>query len=170
MKQTFSAITLVAFLAIVLTASCNKIGELCFDFAQNTTIATNAVTAPGPVTSTKSLGTALTDQLTSKGVKIENVNTVSVKAITITIPATAGYTFDDISTAEVTVNNISLGKLPAGAAGLTATFSTPSQGDFKTAFLSGTGAIMIFNATFKKAVAASSLNVQIPLNTCYQVL
>ena len=170
MKSLLNSISIVALFVSVLSTSCNKLGELCFDFAQNTTIPTNAVTAAGPVTSTKSLGTALADQLTAKGVKIDNVNTVDVKAITVTIPETADYKFDDISAAEVTVNNISLGKLPAGATGKTQTFSTPSQGDFKAAFLGSTGATMTFNATFKKAVSASSISIQIPLNTCYQVL
>lgn len=159
-----------SFMIIGFTSSCNKAGELCFDFAQNTTVNTNAVATPGTVTVSKTVGSALYDQLTGKGVKIDQVNTVSVKAITITIPSTAGYTFDDISAAEVTVNSISLGKLPTNATGLTATFRTPTQSDFKSAFLTNTNSTMNFTATFKKAVNASTLNVQIPLNTCYQVL
>ncbi len=170
MKQTFFSIAFVALFAALLTSSCNKLGQICFDFAQNTTISTNAVTAAGPVTSTKSLGTGLNDQLTSKGINVSNVNSVTVNAITITIPSSAGYTFDDISAAEVLVNTTSLGKLPTTATGLSATFSAPSTVDLKSTFLSSTGATLTFNATFKKAVAASTINVQIPLNTCYQVL
>ena len=169
MKSNSKNLAIAASFFLLIATSCNKLGELCFDFAQNTTIATNAVAAPGTVTITKNIGTALTDQLSGKGVKIENVNTVNVKAITVTIPSTAGYTFDDISAADVSVNGISLGKLPSGATGLVQTFSTPSTGDFKAAFLGGSG-VMTFNATLKKAVAASSLNIQIPLNTCYQLL
>lgn len=156
---------------LFLQTSCNKAGELCFDFAQSSTITTNPVTAPGAVSVAKSLGTALADQLTGKGVKIDNVNSVKVNAITITIPSSAGYTFADISAAEVLVNGISLGKLPTNATGLTQTFSTPTQSDFKSAFLGTSGATMVFNATFSKAVSnASTLDVKIPLNTCYQVL
>ena len=165
-----SCIFFAALLGILfLQTGCNKDGAICFDFAQNTTVATNAVTAPGQITVTKSLGSALVDQLTSKGVKIDQVDKVDVSAITITIPTNAGYTFADISAAEVTVNGISLGKLPANSTGLTATFSAPTQSDFKSAFLSG-NASMVFTATFTKAVPASTLSVQIPLNTCYKVL
>ena len=168
-NSNFFCLALLGFL--FLQTSCNKAGELCFDFAQSSTITTNPVAAPGTVSVTKSLGTALSDQLTSKGVKIDNVNTVKVNAITITIPSTAGYTFADITAAEVLVNSISLGKLPTGATGLTATFSAPSQTDFKAAFLTATNPTMVFNATFTKAVPNSStLDVKIPLNTCYQVL
>jgi hypothetical protein len=171
MKNILSFFSFIALIATITLSSCTKNpGEICFDFAQSTTISTNPASA-GPITVTKSLGTALNDQLTGKGVKIDNVNTVKVNAITITIPANAGYTFADISAAEVTVNGISLGKLPANATGLTQTFSTPSQSDFKAAFLGTTPASMVFTATYAKAItAASTLDVKIPLNTCYQLL
>jgi hypothetical protein len=174
MKKTFFFLSIIAF-AVMTTTSCSKkLGEFCFDFAQNTTITTNPLAAAGTVTVTKTLGTALKEQLEGKGVKIEDVNTVTVSAITITIPAAANYTFADVSAAEVTVNGVSLGTLPAGASGLEATFATPTQKDFKSAFLSGsvtTPTPMVFTATFKKAIpAASTLDVKIPLNTCYQLL
>ena len=168
--KKFSLFFTALLAVLILQTSCKKAGQLCFDFAQNTTISTNAAAA-GPITITKSLGTALADALTGKGVKIDNVNSVKVNAITITIPSSAGYTFADISAAELLVNKISLGKLPANATGLTQTFSTPTQSDFKSAFLGTGGATIEFNATLTKAIPnASTLDVKIPLNTCYQVL
>ena len=121
----FILFSAVLFLSVT---SCKKIGEVCFDFAQSTTITTNPVTSPGTVTVTKTLANILADQLSAKGASINNVNSVKVNQIVVTIPASAGYTFADISSAEVTANGQSIGKLPSGTTGLVATYRTGARG------------------------------------------
>jgi hypothetical protein len=162
----------VALLGVFVLQSCGeKLDEICFDFAQTTIVPTNPVTAPGVVTVSKTLAAALKDQLTGKGVETSNVSSVKVNAITVTIPSTAGYTFADMTTAEVFVNKISIGKLPANATGLTQTFASPSQADFNAVLLGSANVTMEFTATFTKVVPnPSTIDVKIPLNTCYKVL
>jgi hypothetical protein len=168
-KFSFFFVAVAALL--VLQTSCKKAIELCFDFAKGVSYATGAVTSAGPKTFTKTLTvTDLIDQITSKGVKSDNVNSVKVNAITLTIPSTAGYTFDDISAAELLVNGISLGTLPTTATGLTATFAKPSVSNLKATFLGTTDPTMTLNATFKKAVAASTIEIKLPINMCYEPL
>ena len=167
-KIHFSLATLFAFL--LLQTSCKEATDLCFKYSQGTTISTNAVAAPGDLTITKSVANGLPQALTDKGVNVDKVSSIKVEQITLTIPSTAGYTFADLSNAELKANGQSMGKLPATAAGLTATFDNPVSSDVKAIFLKSVNIDFIFTATFKKAVAASTLDVKIPLNTCYQVL
>ena len=159
-----------AFLVLSIS-SCKKLGELCKDLnGFSTTITTNAVTAPGSVTVSKSFNNTIATDLSSYGANVNNVNSLTVLPITVTIPANAGFTFADISSASITANGQLLGSLPVGATGLTATFTSPSVTDIKTSILLASTINAVFTANFNKAVAASSVDVKIPVNACYQVL
>lgn len=179
MKRAIILFVFSAVLIALLNTSCSKIGELCFDTTKKESIATNEVKTAGASNATKSSKDVdFVANLKAKGINTSNINSVYVvSAITVTIPATAGYTFADFTSAELTISNsslgsspISLGTLPANATGLSATFSTPTKVDLKSPLISGTEIIFSFNSVVKKALPASSVDISIPLNACYQVL
>ena len=159
----FSAVLLLSI------ANCSKIGQLCKDLPGfNFTIATNAVTTPGSGTYTTSVTNTISTDLSKYGADVSKVNSLTILPIVVTI--NGGYTFADIESATITANGQTLGTLPAGATGTTVTFNTPSNTDIKTNILLASTINLVITANFKKAVPASTLTANIPVNACYQVL
>ncbi len=176
MKRFFFPVLLVAIVPLLLSSKCAKdlIPPVCFDQEVNESLSTNA-TSVGTLTITKTIdNAAVIKKLTDKGVNVANVTAYNVSAITVVIPtvvapAVQDFTFADVSSAEMFVNDVSLGKLNINATGLSATFTAPAVTDFKNQFLVASTANLKFVITFKKAVATSTLAVKIPANTCYQL-
>ena len=165
-----SVLFFLAFVGTLLAVGCKKsLADICFETKSGSSISTPAITAAGAMTATKSLGTGLADAIKAKGVDVSKVNKLRVAAVSVTIDAAANFTFADMSDAELLINGVSAGKLPAGATGLVQTFTAPTS-DFKSLLSSTTAPTATFNATFKKAVAASSIAVSIPFNPCYNPL
>ncbi|MBL7813750.1 MAG: hypothetical protein JNL70_02005 [Saprospiraceae bacterium] len=171
MKNIQFYVSLVLLVSILSFSNCIKDGAICFDFTQKSAISNSAIPIAGQATVTKSITNLLADQLTSKGVKVEKVNSITMGKITMTLPSTADFTFADFSELEILANGQSLGKLPtSGVSGLTVTLDAPAKTDVKSIFLNSTTIDFTLKVTIKKAIGASSIDMQIPLNTCYQLL
>lgn len=162
---------LFSALLILSTISCKKLGELCKDLGGfSTTVTINAVLAPGSFTASKSFNNTIAADLSAYGANVNNVNSLTVLPIVLTISSTAGYTFADIESASVSLNGQVVGTLPAGASGLSVTLTSPTVTDIKANVLLASTVNAAFTANFKKAVGASTIDAKIPLNVCYQVL
>lgn len=154
---------LLAIVCLTLV-SCDKLKDALPDVSITPNLSTgnipiNALKAAETYTKDTSItATSVTDAIKNSGQSTTAVKTVVVTTFELTIPTSVAWTFADIESAEVLINDVVVGTLPAGTTGKVATFAAPTtQPDVKAAILSSSGFKLKYTIKAKNATTATLL-------------
>jgi hypothetical protein len=160
-KKFFLGLSALVCLTLV---SCDKLKSVVPDVVitpnlSTGNIAVNALKAAETYTKDTTItATAVIDAVKNSGQSTTAVKTVVVTSFELTIPASATWTFADVESAEVLINDVVVGTLPAGTTGKVATFAAPAtQSDVKAAILSASGFKLKYSIKAKNATTAALL-------------
>jgi hypothetical protein len=161
----FKTISFCLLAAAALTLnSCDKLKSVLPDISITPNlamgnIAVNALKAAETYTKDTTItATAVIDAVKNSGQSTTAVKTVVVTSFELTIPASASWSFADVESGEVLINDVVVGTFPAGTTGKVATFAAPAtQSDVKAAILSATGFKLKYNLKAKNATTAALL-------------
>ena len=154
---------LLAIVCLTLV-SCEKLKDALPDVSITPNLSTgnipvNALSAGATYSKDTTItATAVLDAIKNAGKSTTAVKTVVITTFELTIPTSVSWTFADVESAEVLINDVVVGTLPAGTTGKVATFAAPAtQADVKAAILSATGFKLKYSIKAKNATTASLL-------------
>ena len=167
------------FAASLLTmASCKKEPqERCMAYTPIAQLGTNPLTKAGYIDCFKDIANHIKgfkDLAADFGLTVQNVKSVTIKPpyeITVTLPASSGFTFADFVSAEISINgSIKLATMPVGATGTKINFIQTSEVDVKDIYFkdhpNSAFNYINFKAQTTKAMPSLSIQVQYTVRGC----
>lgn len=167
------------FVVLLLTStSCKKepAAEHCFANTYISQLGTNPLTKAGYIDCFKDIAEyikAFKSSAENFGLTLQNVKSVTLKPpypITVTIPASSGFTFADFSSAEININGLKVATMPIGATGTKIDFMQTGETDVKSIYFHDHPSSIFnyvgFKAQTTKAMPSLQIQIQLTVRGC----